>query len=125
MKLIAKGASPPVWTGYCRKCRAQFEASDKEVRQRKKVERDMRDRTEFEHVDCPECGSPRGGAVILYPSNAPANETLVIDDPLAELLKQGDRTWRDAMGYTGKPVHRASYWRDLARYVRANLGDMK
>lgn len=36
---------------------------------------------------------------------------------LAEHLARIDATWRAAAGYTGKPVHRRAYWRNMAAHI--------
>lgn len=65
MKCTKKGNNPDnqVWTGSCRKCKAEFEA----VRSELKVDRCPREGYEFAHSYCSECGAKSGFAVILYP----------------------------------------------------------
>lgn len=36
---------------------------------------------------------------------------------LADHLARIDATWRAANGYTGKPVHRRAYWRNMAAHI--------
>ena len=39
---------------------------------------------------------------------------------LAEYLAAVDADWRKAAGYTGKPVHRRAYWRNMAARLLAD-----
>jgi hypothetical protein len=67
MKLIKAGNKlKRIWRGTCRNCESEFEDTEENVR-RGKVESCIREREEFAHRDCPECGRKAGGAVILYP----------------------------------------------------------
>ena len=67
MKLINAGNKHPgIGRGTCRNCDSEFEDTDENVRLGK-VESCIRERDEFAHRDCPECGRKAGRAVILYP----------------------------------------------------------
>lgn len=39
---------------------------------------------------------------------------------LAEYLATVDADWRKANGYTGRPVHRREYWRNMAARILAD-----
>lgn len=39
---------------------------------------------------------------------------------LADHLAAIDADWRKASGYTGKPVHRRAYWRNMAARLLAD-----
>jgi hypothetical protein len=67
MKLIKAGNKlKKIWRGECRNCGSEFEDTEENVRLGK-VESYIREREEFAHRDCPECGRKAGWAVILYP----------------------------------------------------------
>ena len=59
MKCTRKGNKRAfeIFTGHCRQCKAEFEAT--------RAELDVK--YEFAHADCSECGASSGNAVILYP----------------------------------------------------------
>lgn len=39
---------------------------------------------------------------------------------LAEHLERIDADWRKASGYTGRPIHRRAYWRNMAARLLAD-----
>lgn len=67
MKCTKKGSktNDQVWSGYCRRCKAEFEATRGELN----ISKCPREGYEFAHADCSECGAKAGAAVILYPKN--------------------------------------------------------
>ena len=39
---------------------------------------------------------------------------------LADHLERIDADWRKASGYTGRPIHRRAYWRNMAARILAD-----